>query len=267
MQTGEYIRNRLLPDAVRLACQRQDIDCASFSDDWVLQLAKGHRTEWIFGYKFSINNSAVSHLAQDKVATYEVLRAAGLSAVPHMLVRSVAGEPIAASRFEHRFDGKDVVVKPLIGTGGRGVQRYATTQAALAYIGESSEPSWAMSPYLDIISETRLVVLEGTLLLAYEKQQPELRGGLKLYNLSHGAVAVDIAEADVQLSLRSLAVRTCSALGLRLAAVDIITTAQNEQLVLEVNDGFSMEYYARQSAGCKKRSIQLYDTIITRMFS
>lgn len=266
MQSGEYIRNRLLPHAVRLACQRQNIRCKSFSDDWVFQLSKGHKTAWVFGYKFDVNQAASSHLAQDKVATYEVLREGDIPAVPHLLVRSLLGEPLPVRHLRQAFPTEDVVIKPLDGTGGRGVQRFTELDVALAAVQTSPEPAWAVSPYLDIISETRLIVLDGSVLLAYEKQQPELKDGVKFYNLSHGAVAVDVSEGDVPEPMRDSALRTCRALGLKMAAVDIVTTANGEQLVLEVNDGFSMEYYARQGDGYKNRAIELYDTIVAYMF-
>jgi glutathione synthase/RimK-type ligase-like ATP-grasp enzyme len=205
-------------------------------------------------------------LAQDKVATYEVLSAADISAVPHVLARSLPGEPIHKAELKHGLAEGDIVIKPLSGTGGRGVERYAELDAALEFIQTSPEPAWAISPYLEIVSETRFIMFGGKALLAYEKQQPEIKNGLKFYNLSHGAVAVDIPDPEIQASMCGLAERTCRELGLKMAAVDIVSLEDGSQMVLEVNDGFSMEYYARQGAEYKKRAIELYDTIVASMF-
>jgi glutathione synthase/RimK-type ligase-like ATP-grasp enzyme len=255
----------MLPGAVREACARQGIAYNTFSDDWVLELSKGKIKKWIFGYKFDINSAAAGQLAQDKVGTYEVLAANKLPVVRHRLVRSVANQALDNASLELLFPGGDVVIKPLSGTGGRGVQRYQTVTEATDYIKNSTEPAWAISPYIDIMSETRLIVLDGVVQLAYEKQQPQVVNGLKFYNLSHGATATTLNE--VPDNLKSIALRTCEALCLRLAAVDIIRTAGGEQLVLEVNDGFSMEYYTLQSFENKNRAVALYDEVVSAMFA
>ncbi len=266
MQKGEYIRDRLLPSSIQAACDRQAITYQAFSDDWVLKLSKGGRIFWVFGYKFDINPSAVSLIAQDKVATYLVLAEHNIPAVPHILARSLPGESINRAGLKAQFTS-DIVIKPLSGTGGRDVTRYADITEALTVIEASNEPAWAVSPYLNIEQETRCIVLDGDTILAYEKQQPEIINGLKFFNLSHGAIAVDVATEALATEVQQLARDTCKQLGLRLAAVDIVTLTDGTRLVLEVNDGFSMEYYARQSEQNKNRAISLYDTIVAAMFA
>lgn len=180
-------------------------------------------------------------------------------------MRAVANQTLDIASLEGIFPGGDVVIKPLSGTGGRGVQRYLTVAEGTDYIKNSTEPAWAISPYIDIVSETRLIVLDGVVQLAYEKQQPQVVNGLKFYNLSHGATAVMLSE--IPDNLQRLALRTCEALCLRLAAVDIVETVGGEHLVLEVNDGFSMEYYALQSPENKTRADALYDAVVSAMFA
>jgi glutathione synthase/RimK-type ligase-like ATP-grasp enzyme len=266
MQTGEYKKNRLLPEAVRVACEHLGVEFTTYSSDWILKLSKAGKTVWIAGYKSDVNGAAASYLAQDKVGTYEVLRAAGIPAVPHVLVRPVPSEPTAIAALQHKFTDTQVVVKPLNGTGGRGVRRYKHLEDALQFIDTAIEPAWAVCPYLDIRLETRLVVLNGEVVLVYEKHQPHLEHGVKFYNLSHGAHAVTIPNPDVSQELCRLAVTACEQMNLKLAAVDIVTLANGEQLVLEVNDGFSVEYYARQSAEDRERALKLYETIVAGLF-
>ncbi len=267
MQTGEYIRDRLLPEAIRTACKRQAVQLTTYSDEWVLRLQKNGKSVWFFGYKCDGNRAAASHIAQDKVATYEILQAAGVPAVRHLLVRSVANEPVQTEKLSTQFANLAVVIKPLNGTGGRGVDYYTDVHEALEFIQTSSEPAWAISPYLNIVAETRLIVIDSHVVLAYEKLQPQTEHGITFYNLSHGAQAVDIADGEIPEHSRDLALQACQELGLHMAAVDIVQTNAGEQMVLEVNDGFSMEYYARQSAEHKKRAIKLYDIIVENLFS
>lgn len=101
-------------------------------------------------------------------------------------------------------------------------------------------------------------MLDGQCLLAYQKTEPVTRAGLKLYNLGAGAIAEDLTPA---YSLVDIARRSVDALGLRLAAVDIVQVA-GEQLVLEVNDGFMMEYYLRQSDANYRRTVELYEQVL-----
>jgi glutathione synthase/RimK-type ligase-like ATP-grasp enzyme len=110
-------------------------------------------------------------------------------------------------------------------------------------------------------------MLDGKVLLSLEKTQPVLRGELKLFNLGHGAVAVDIPSADLLGVLTDMAARVMQATALRLAAVDIVRTATGELRVLEVNDGIKLEHYMQQSQDYKNRAVQVYDAVVVAMFA
>lgn len=257
-----------MPKMVADYCQQVGIDFRAFSDDWVLRLSRDKTTKWVVGYKFDLNGSAAGQVAQDKVATYMALCAAGVDATVHYLVRSLPHELIHAKELHRTLDSRPVVAKPLDGTSGRGVQRFESVDEALTMIRASGEPAWALSPYHDLQAEYRFIMLDGVLLLAYEKTQPTFRGGLKLFNLSYGAVAVDLRHDDTLLiRLLPIAERVMRALALRLAAVDIVRLPDGSLCVLEVNDGISMEHYARQSAENKARSVAIYQAIVAAMFS
>ncbi|MEO6761811.1 MAG: hypothetical protein ABI220_05625 [Candidatus Saccharimonadales bacterium] len=265
MQAGEYIVDRILPEMVKAASKRHQINCQLFSDDWVIKLSKGDKSRWILGYRFDINAAAASGLAQDKVATYQVLTDAGIPALQHVLARSVASQPMPETELTQTFGYSPVVMKPLSGTGGRGVQLQPDVRQALLAIGADAEPAWALSPYREVYSEYRLILLDGRVLLSYEKIGPTKRGGLKLFNLGLGAVARDIAPEKLNPKLSQLAASAVDELGLRLAAVDVIRTDQ-ELEILEVNDGLMMENYASQSGENKDWATDIYDEVITQMF-
>lgn len=263
MQVGEVLQERVMPAMVRRACTRLGIQCHFFSDDWVAKLQKDDKTAWIFGYKFDINASAAASLAQDKVATHLALEAAGIPSVPHLLARTYGMQMAPLADVLDFLQGGDaVVIKPLNGTGGRGVQCYEDAGQALAAIREDPEPAWTISPYLDLVKETRLVMLDGEVLLSYEKHNPVVHNGVKFFNLCQGAKAVDI---EPSTALCRLAVQTCTALSLRIAAVDIVRTTSGEDLVLEVNDGIMTENYARQSPANAQRAQIVYEAIIAKM--
>ena len=266
MQTGPYIAERQMPKMVAAYCRRADIDFHAFSSEWVLRLAKGNVTRWVVGYKFDINGAAAGEVAQDKVATYMVLNAAGIQAVPHYLVRSLPHEAIHTSELLHELTGVPVVAKPLEGTAGRDVALFASVDEALDMVRESGEPAWALSPHCDLQAEYRLIMLGRDVLLAYEKTRPHVRGGrLRLFNLSLGAVPVAVDDAGLLKELAGIAQDVMRVMALRLASVDIVRVPDGALKVLEVNDGIVMEHYARVSAENRVRTAQVYERITAAM--
>lgn len=258
MQSGQFITERLMPKMIRAICEERNISFTSFSDDWLLHLEKDGKMARVLGYKFSLNDSVAGNIAQDKVASYELLKYYTVPAIPHYLIRTKAGETDWKKLPWH--DG--MVVKPLSGTSGHGVAKLSSTNEAEAWMGKWGIEAWAASPYIDIKREIRLVLLDEELLLAYEKQPVEI-DGLKFFNLGKNAIAVDYQPADSEIELAKKAKK---ALGLRLCAADIVELTDSSWQVLEVNDGIMMENYARQSAEYTTTTRQVYQRIIKAVF-
>lgn len=267
MKQGQYIQTRLLPTFVRRAAKTHDITCESMSDDWVLRLSIGLEIRWVLGYQFDLNTAAVSALTSDKVATYAALHFAGVEVAQHAVLRSLPHDNVSTILDRLNFTDEPFVIKPLAGTSGRGVRKVVDRTAAINSINSSNEVAWAASPYYEIVSEYRSVILDGRTLISYKKTRPALVNGLKLFNLGMGAVAVDISDANIVKKVDKLSSQACKALSLRIAAVDIIELTDGSMLVLEVNDGIMMENYARQSDEYKVRSEHIYDEIVRAMFN
>lgn len=257
MQNGEFIKDRWIVGMVKGACAEIGAEVHSFSDDWVLELQKGELRGRIFGYKFGLNNAVAASIAQDKVAAFQVMTAHGINAVEHYLVR-----PSDDSTWSRMPLKTDVIAKPLTGTGGRGVERYANRDLARQKINESNIDAWAVSPFYDIGREIRLVILDDDILLSYEKH-PVLENGLKFFNLGKGATPMQYKPSA---STQRLAREAMQALGLRVGAVDVIVCEDGEVKVLEVNDGIMMENFARYSGSNKASAQDVYNAIIAKMF-
>ncbi len=258
MQEGEYITDRLLPHFVRTACDSLGLTSQVFSDDWVMCIRSDAATRYVVGYKFDINQAAASAVAIDKVAAYQVLAANGVAAVEHRLFRSGA---MPALRY-----AEGIVVKPLAGTSGRGVRFFRTDRDAHEYMLAERDEAWAVSPYVAIKREVRSIVLDGEILLMYEKIPQSNTDDFVLYNLSRGAAPQDISvQASHQLA--ELAVRAQQVLGLRVSAVDCIELADGRFKILEVNDGIMMEWYARMSDQHHGRAQAVYSRIIAAMMA
>lgn len=254
MQSGQYITDRYMVKMIRQICEENQIKFQTFSQDWILELTKGGNRARIFGYKFSLNDSVAASIAQDKVAAYQLLAKAGVNAVEHVLVRTKATPAVWPSF-------TDAVIKPLSGTSGHAVHRVSNSQEAEQIMNATGIEAWALSPYQEIIRETRAIVLYGEILLSYDKKPIE-ENGLRFFNLGKGALAIDRGLDENEERLVKTAV---AALGLQLAAVDIIELATGEKKILEVNDGIMMENYARQSEINKQNAKMVYEQIILEL--
>lgn len=264
MKTGQYIADRYLPGFIEAAARAHDIACTVMSDGWVIRLEKGMTRRWVLGYQFDVNGAAASAVAQDKVATHEVLKQAGIPSVEHLLVRALPSQPFPTERLASLLPGP-FVLKPLGGTGGRGVQKVGSAHEAEKIVEIEGEMAWAASPLYDISAEYRVIMLDGTPLVMYEKQAPVTEHGLRYFNLGKGAVPAAILTEDTSAALDVLARQACGALSLRLASVDIVRV-DNSLRILEINDGIMMEYYARHSEQYKKNAALAYDAIVVTMF-
>lgn len=255
MQHGEYILDRRLVSTVTDICVANGYDIRTYSDDWVLEISNGDTIGKIFGYKFSLNDSAAANIAQDKVASYQLLTAHDVPAVAHYLLRTKAGaQPLSLPG--------EVVLKPLVGTSGHLVRAFASIGQVREYIDTSTVEAWAVSPRLAIAREMRLIVLDSEVILSYEKLHPQHNSNLAMFNLGKGAQPQDIEPNAATVQLAQHAAR---ALGLRVCAVDIIELEDGSRLVLEINDGIMMEYYSRYSAENAAKMRATYDAIVKRM--
>lgn len=266
---SNYItENRAILEAVRRACDMHGIQCDTFSDDWLLRLRLGDRTQFIFAYNFGCNSQASDNIARDKVATYQLLADGAIPAVPHYLIKSVidtqANEPLLDELFHSHAS---LVIKRLDGSRGEAIAKADSVPDAVRFIDSQNPSSWSASPCLDITREIRVVVFEDKIHLAYEKMGPKVINGLKMYNLNLGAHARTLLVQDIGPETQAMAIRAMQAIGLRMGAVDIIADSEGAMQVLEINSGFSLEHYAALQPENRKAVIAFYERVIDNLFS
>ncbi len=261
MQDNRYITDRWLPKLVQRLCADKGVAVRTFSDDWVLQLDKNEVRRFIYGFKVGgLNDSGAAAVAQDKVATFELLRNAQVPVVPHALISTRAS---FHADWEQRADSwKRFVIKPTLGAGGRSIYACDTVERANELMAAHYEQSWCLSPFLSIKDETRIILLGNQVLLAFKKHNPVTVHEVPMFNLRLGAVATKVEPSADLIMLADTARR---ALGLQLAAIDIVTLNTGEQLILEVNEGFSLEHYMRQNIEHEQHVEKVYSAIIDAM--
>ena len=176
---------RMLVDCLRRYGVTRGVDVQFLSHDWIAVLSKGTRRHLVIGYDLGLNGAAAAKIANDKGATFDVLRAAGLAAVEHRVFlhpRFLDFVPVDGNwtRLLAAFEafGRDAVLKDNEGTGGMEVfrvrNRTELEQRALGLFQIAR--SLAISPFLPIRDETRFVMIDGECVLAYAKQRAEVVG-------------------------------------------------------------------------------------------
>ncbi len=220
------------------------------SGDWVLRLVRGDLVLPVISYDIGLNSSSVHRIVNDKVATFEVLRTAGVAAVEHQIVLEAElarsrGEADELARVLGVFKGLggDAVLKPLDQSQGLDVVR-VRTEDELTEAYERLQVRYqrfAIAPFVAIAREDRFYFLDDRLLLSYGKRAGEAGLG----NLAQGGEV--IFHDGSETAARDLAARARAALVLRYGCIDVVTLAGGELAVLEGNSGVMLDEITRQA--------------------
>lgn len=139
------------------------------SDHWPAEVVGDDRRVLVIGQVFPLNNAASAQVATDKVATCRLLGDAGVPAVPHHLLRFAdLADPVALTR---SLVGLPAVLKPHRESSGVDVLRARTAEDAARVLDHLAARyrAIAVSPFLVVDDEYRVVVLDGEVLLVYRK--------------------------------------------------------------------------------------------------
>lgn len=197
----------------------------------------------VIGYSFPLNDAAAAQIANDKAATYVVLADCGIPAIMHRVLHLAAQPCEELTREVLDLVPLPVVAKPLTESAGIDVLRArdeAELREAIQILARRYRVI-AVSPYVEITREYRVVVLDQEVYIRYEK----CRQGDWRHNLHVGAMSRLVEEPDVVASLSVLANRVMHAMNLRFAAVDIVEVC-GRLTVLEVNNTVTLERFSAQ---------------------
>jgi len=240
---------RIFVDAVRRYCRAHGIACGVKSEGWLIVMERAGRRRFAFGYDVGLNSAMAHRLATDKSATSEVLASSGIACIPHTPFLSPRlGEHVAPEGSRDvmlgllRAHPQGLVLKPNEGTSGRSVFR-VTSEAELDHAANdilSSHLSLAISPYVEIEEEVRVILLDDVPHAVYRKQ----RGTDWRHNLDFGARPILLERAEAREASIAIAIEAARAIGIRFASVDVVHVEGNWK-VLEINSGVMMEALGR----------------------
>jgi glutathione synthase/RimK-type ligase-like ATP-grasp enzyme len=194
---------RIFVDAVKKYCADHGIAVEVRSQGWLMVMQRGPRRHLAFGYDVGLNSAVAHRIANDKAATAELLRISGVECIPHALfLNPRLNEYVLPRRSWEAMiallreipDG--IVVKPNEGTSGDLVFKVLTEPdlELAAHKIFSSGQSVAISPFLEIENEVRVVLLDQHPVIVYSKDRPAIVGDGKrsLLELALAATPVEL---------------------------------------------------------------------------
>jgi glutathione synthase/RimK-type ligase-like ATP-grasp enzyme len=176
---------RVFVTAVQKYCAEHGIAVETRSQGWLMVMRKGPRRRLIYGYDLGLNSAVTHRIANDKAATAELLEMNGIACVPHAFFPSPAlSEYVPATgTFEAMLghltqNPAGIVVKPNEGTSGRLVFKVVTRPALERAVSEifSLNLNLAISAYLEIKNEVRVILVDDLPLIVYGKSRPSVTG-------------------------------------------------------------------------------------------
>ena len=236
---------RIFVEAVKRYCARHNIAVAVRSQGWLIVMQRGPRQYFALGYDIGLNSAIAHRIANDKAATADVLTLDGIACVPHTVflnpklsahIPPPGSWPTMLDLLEKHPEG--VVVKPNEGTSGQSVFPVSTRAELERAAAEifSSHLTLAVSPYVEIEDEVRVVVIDELAPVVYSKK----RVLNWRHNLDAGARPVLLEPGEAREACVAIAVNAAKAIGIRFASVDVIRVG-GALKILEINSGVMME--------------------------
>ncbi len=275
------VSERVIVQLLQAIAANKKIACTLHAEGWIIQLTHRDVHRFVYGYTFDLNSGSATYIADDKAGMSSLLAANQIPHIPHQLVLSptvLTDAPDACADILNEqlhttaaLFGYPLVCKVNQGSGGKLVFRVADAAAldrAAAQIFRASR-ALSLSPYVEIYHEYRVIMLQGTALLAYEKIRPAKRHASPekhwRHNLGQGATP-RLLPLEQTVALAPLAARAMQAANLQVAAVDLVVDAEAGVHVLEVNAGIMMEHFARLHPDGEAHATAVYEQIIEAMF-
>jgi glutathione synthase/RimK-type ligase-like ATP-grasp enzyme len=176
---------RAFVSAVQKYCAENGIAVETRSQGWLMVMQRGPRRRLAYGYDLGLNSAVTHRIANDKAATAELLEMNGIACVPHAFFPSPALSdyvPAAGTwqamlgLLQQHPDG--IVVKPNEGTSGRLVFKVLDRPALERAVSEifSLNLNLAISPYLDIKDEVRVILVDDLPVIVYGKSRRGVTG-------------------------------------------------------------------------------------------
>jgi glutathione synthase/RimK-type ligase-like ATP-grasp enzyme len=205
MSNGE----RVFVTAVKKYCASHGISVELKADGWLIAMTRGSTRRFAFGYDLGLNSAVAHRIANDKAATADVLGICGISCIPHTAFLSprmykyiVPTGAWTAMLDLLKQNPQGIVVKPNEGTGGISVFKVRTEPEleVAAHDIFSSEKSLAISPYVEIEDEVRVILIDYRPIVVFSKNRLSVTGDGKRSVLELAIATIPAGQLSAVLS-------------------------------------------------------------------
>ncbi len=294
---------------IKEICDEVNIDFKIISENWVMVLTKNNITKCISGYKFPLNDNGISSVIDDKYALYDLCKLKNIPIIEHSILfnpQSKLGSNTKKliKEYFNKYH-KDVVVKPNNGTEGTDIY-HINNFDDLMYITDrlfNTNFSISICPFYNIDSEYRVVVLDNSVELIFEKERLQVIGDGKStikelligknpyyfknvcldesynkilsleeiytydwrFNLSKGATAKLVNDNNLKNILSDMALKITKKIGASFVSVDIIR-CNNTYMLMEINSGVCINKVTNFIDKDYKITKNIYKKAILKMF-
>jgi glutathione synthase/RimK-type ligase-like ATP-grasp enzyme len=200
---------RAFISAVRKYCASHGILFELKADGWLIAMKRGSQRRFAFGYDLGLNSAVAHRIANDKAATADVLEICGIPCIPHTAFLSprmykyiVPTGAWTAMLDLLKQNPQGLVVKPNEGTGGISVFKVRSEPELEVAAHEifSSEKSLAISPYVEIEDEVRVILIDYRPIVVLSKNRSSVTGDGKRSVLELAIAAIPAARLSAVLS-------------------------------------------------------------------
>ena len=198
-------------EMIKDICDKRKISVEILSKDWIMKLTRGEKSKYILGCRFPFNNQNTMMCCNDKYATYEIMKNAGISIIEHKLMYDKKKVTEYESDFKslkeikkYLKENKKLVVKDTLGSGGKDVylvQNISQVKRALKKVFRLNYTA-VISPFIEIDSEYRVICLDGVVEVIFEKVRTTSSWK---HNLSQGAEAKLVEDERIKEKITNIA--------------------------------------------------------------
>lgn len=170
-------------------CEEKNINQETLSYGWIRKLSKNGKSHFLMRYQFDLNSSISHNIADDKYATYEVLKDKNIPTIPHkMIFNPITRSGYYDKKFLNEIDNilkennYKVVVKANDSCKGKDVFYCSTrneVEETIEKLFKEKNDTLSICPYLDIDFEYRAIYLCGEIIYIYKKKKPYVIGNGK----------------------------------------------------------------------------------------
>ena len=168
--------SKVYSDIIKEICKENKINVTFLSDGYVAILEKNNIKKHIIGYKYDLNYQGLANIADDKYATYELLKHYNFNVMEYKLVfKNTNFEDCLKYFYENN---NHLVIKPVNGTCGNQIQQVFNVKELKSTINRLLEfnSTITLSPFYNIKNEYRVIIVNKEVKFSYKKERPIVIG-------------------------------------------------------------------------------------------